>query len=83
MYLLFCGMYYYPSPGIDDLVGNFDMYNTAFNALLQQSVSSEWGVIYNPETEEVWKFHRKGPNQEWEEYSNFIRNTKKEVEDGA
>lgn len=67
MFLLFGGMYYYPAGGMDDLIGKYNMYTAAFNALQELNIFTEWAQIYNIDTGEVWRYTRHGKMQEWEE----------------
>ena len=65
MFLLFCGMNFYPGGGVHDLVGEYDMHARAFDALQEQSIFNDWAHIYNTETGKTWKYARQG--KEWEE----------------
>lgn len=54
IFLVFSGWDYYPSGGYNDLVGRFETFQEACNALAVVMKQNDWGQIYNPVTDELW-----------------------------
>lgn len=59
-YLVFAGENYYPSGGIDDLVGQFPDFDQAASCLSGKIQHSDWGHIFCVDTGETWEQFRRG-----------------------
>lgn len=57
-YLVFAGENYYPSGGIDDLVGQFPDFAQAVDCLADKIQRSDWGHIFCVDTGETWEQFR-------------------------